>query len=86
MLRNWYYKDFKNYVKSQGFELLKEDYKFIQNVIYHMPENEQKRVLRNYCHIWNTEMALEEKIALKQNVARFKANSYLREKINNFKV
>lgn len=75
----WLNKEFKDYVNRKGLQVLRDDYRFIEKCIRNMPQNEQRLVMRRYCSIWNRVMAETQKVVLKQNYGRFKANCYLRE-------
>lgn len=74
--------DFYTRCQQEGMKLLKDDKRFLENGLRNMPANRRISILRRYREIWLAELG-EEKDASKQNVARFKANSYLRAIIGN---
>ena len=78
MGKHWFYGHFKDYVRAKGHHVLKDDYRFIEDSIKNMPENEQKQCMRNYLDEWNRGVAGTEKNRLKQNYGRFRANTWLR--------
>lgn len=68
---------FKPYCERAGIHLLKDDFTFIQNQLYKIPQNAHKDVLRQYCKIWLAELRIQENASYSQNLGRRKANEYL---------
>ncbi len=77
MIKQWYYRDFKQHVANKKYKLLRDDYRFIERCIYSMPETEQRSVMRRYLEEWNTMVAGQEKTPPNQNSGRLRANLFL---------
>ncbi len=83
MARHWFKDIFPNYAHSKGFELLHDDYKFIEESIKDMPENEQRLLVRRYLNEWLLGSKDCDEAPQKQNKGRFRANTFLREFVRN---
>lgn len=77
------YGQFKQHADKKGYQLLKEDYRFIENNIKHLPQNEQILVLKEYLKKWRQGMIEGGKTPQNQNLGRFRANEYLRSVCKN---
>ncbi|HAU1312527.1 TPA: hypothetical protein F8R99_14170 [Legionella pneumophila] len=77
------YGQFKEYADKKGYQLLKDDYRFIENHIKYLPQNEQILVLKRYLKKWEEGMDEAGKTPQNQNSGRFKANEYLRSICKN---
>lgn len=80
---HWLYKDFKPYCQRIGLKLLKDDMKFLEKILSHVPYNEHKRLLTQYSVIWCDAMAECKKPLSAMNLGRKAANIYLREYVND---
>jgi len=69
---------FRAHVLNIGYGLLREDYAFIEKHLQNTPQNEQRLILRRYLDEWVHGMGETEKTHQKQNLGRFRANSFLR--------
>ena len=78
-MKHWFYSTFKDYVAQKGYSVLRDDYKFIENIIQHMPEIEQREVMRNYLKEWHLGTQKDVTGLKTQNLGRLQANMYLRE-------
>lgn len=81
-MRAFYHREFKTFVKTKGYGLLRDDFNFIEKLLSNKPESIQREALRGYLTEWNAVVAGEIKNASKRSVARFKANTWLREWVN----
>jgi hypothetical protein len=79
MLKYWYYHTFKNYARRKGFQILWDDYKFIERMINNLPEIEQRSLMREYLMQWAAGLVGHNNAAQNQNLGRYRANVYLRE-------
>ncbi len=79
---HWLYKDFEPYCQRIGLKLLKDDMKFIEKILSHMPYNEHKRLLTQYTVIWRDSMAECKNSRSAMNLGRRTANNYLRDYVN----
>lgn len=78
---HWLHTTFKDYCKSQGMDVLKDDFKFIVKVLNQMPLELHKSIMRDYCKEWC--LGMEKGLApeIKQNLGRKKANLWLLSKV-----
>jgi len=72
-----------NYAKAKNINLLRDDRNFILDCLRTIPLNEHKSILRNYFGIWISTLRVVEDKVSKDNIARFKANSFLRDFMDN---
>ncbi|HAT4705786.1 TPA: hypothetical protein I9507_001782 [Legionella pneumophila] len=77
------YGQFKQYADKKGYQLLKEDYRFIENNIKHLHQDEQILILKEYLKRWRQGMMEGGKTPQNQNLGRFRANEYLRSVCKN---
>lgn len=78
----WLRSTFLDWTKKQGIELLRDDLRFIENILNKIPVELQKSIMSDYCKIWCQGMCLMDKSYQNQNLGRFKANEWLRKKVN----
>lgn len=78
-MRQWYYREFKPYIAKQKIKILKDDYKFIEDILSEYPEITQREALRGYVKEWNAIPNGLDKNALERDNGRFRANTWLRE-------
>jgi hypothetical protein len=77
-LRNRYY----TWAKKQGIELLRDDFVFIEKILTKLPESVHKSLMRDYADQWVLGMENKENSSPNQNMGRFKANTWLRRKLD----
>lgn len=70
---------FKAHCEEKGYELLKEDYTFIDQQLVNVPVGSFKAVLRHYLDEWSNAMAESKNASSAQGEGRRRANIWLRE-------
>ena len=73
MIRGWFYREFKQYVASKGYKLLRDDFKFLERVLSPYPEAKQRELARQYLKEWELGMGSPGN----QCSGRFRANQFL---------
>lgn len=73
--------EFKEHCVKLGIHLHRYDYKFIKESISKLPYDKKRCAVRGYCDEWIAGMSEVNKSFSKQNYGRFRANSFLRKKI-----
>jgi hypothetical protein len=74
---------FQFFAKTKGINLHKDDIAFIKCCLGYIPYNERRKTLQKYAEIWLKAMNETDKVIAKQNVGRRRANTWLREMIEN---
>lgn len=69
---------FTTHCKDNGIDLLKEDIQFIKNRLSSMTYDEQKKALKGYLKEWHECIEEVDKNHRASNLARYRANCYLR--------
>ncbi len=75
----WLISSFKPFCESNGVHLMREDLKFIEKMLYKIPEERRKRVMKDYYNEWMSGIGSCEIASQKQNLGRRRANNYLRD-------
>jgi hypothetical protein len=75
--------DFYTYCEENNISLLKEDIKFFKSCLNRISAENRSKVAHIYVEIWLKAMQETDKVIAKQNVARHKANTWLRELVEN---
>lgn len=68
---------FRPYCEALGIKLLPGDIRFIEKCLPIIHQDDRRNVLKCYCDIWASEI----KEAQNANLGRFKANTYLRNRV-----
>ena len=74
---------FQDFAKSKGIHLLKDDIVFIKKCLLLVPYNTRRSTLETYSSQWLSGIGCSDIVHLRQNKGRFKANTYLRELVEN---
>ena len=70
---------FNEYAEQLGIKLMREDIKFIRNLVLGMSRERRREVLTEYAEIWCKVRDETERSVAAQNSGRFAANVWLRE-------
>lgn len=70
---------FKAYCEQRGIELLREDMRFVRDILSRIPKSTHKSILRRYTCEWLGAFNKCDDILRKQNEGRREANTWLRE-------
>ncbi len=62
-----------------NIQMLRDDVYFIRNCLKFVRQPQQESIVKRYLSIWHNELGKEGKSYQKQNLGRFKANTWLRE-------
>lgn len=73
----WILDSFKTYCAKQGYDLVKDDLKFIEKSLNLLPSDKQKLVLFEYSKRWQQAMDGERDSNKRQSVGRRAANLFL---------
>lgn len=73
----WINTTFKEYCKKQGYDLMKDDLKFIEKTLRCLPTHTHRPLLMDYCQIWQKAMNDEPNAIRKQSQGRRAANLFL---------
>lgn len=68
---------FTEYCKANDIKLLRDDLKFIRDILQQWPPSQKMAILRRYSVVWLTAMHSEPNPILKQNSGRKAANLWL---------
>lgn len=74
---------FTQYCQANNIQLLRDDKKYLVTMLRNIPENPRKSLLKRFCDEWLLGFELEENVLLKQNMGRFRANSWLRQELTS---
>lgn len=69
---------FNEYAEQRGLKLMREDIKFIKNLILDMPREQRREVLIEYANIWAEVRDKTERSVAATNAGRYAANTWLR--------
>jgi len=70
---HWLHNEFRLYCDRKNIKILRDDMRFIERRLFEIPEDDRRRVMREYVRIWIDELEHHKN----QNAARKKANEYL---------
>lgn len=73
--------NFRQHCRSRGIEIHRDDLKFIKESLEQIPYNQKREAVQDYLNEWVAGMKQTDKSFQKQNFGRYRANSYLIEKI-----
>ena len=73
---------FTQFCQANNIQLLRDDKKYLVAILSGTNDNLRKSLLKRYCYEWLLGIELEENVLLKQNMGRFRANSWLRQELN----
>lgn len=74
---------FQFFAKTKGINLHKDDIAFIKRYIGFIPYQDRRKILEKYADEWLKGMAQTDIVYAKQNIGRFRANTWLRELVEN---
>ncbi len=72
---------FQDFAQQKGIHLLKDDIVFIKKCLVKIPYNAKRRALETYAEKWLSSMRNCDIVALRQNLGRRNANTWLREQV-----
>ena len=75
---NWLY-NFKAYCLTTGVNLLPDDRRFMEKMLYKIPEDRRRQIAKNYHDEWLKALENAPNATMAQNYARNRANNYLRD-------
>lgn len=75
---------FKDECERRNIKILKDDINFIKNILIKVPQKLHKSVINDYLNLWYDAMGKTNKSQYAQNMGRFAANSWLRNKYLNY--
>jgi hypothetical protein len=70
---HWLYSDFKMYCEQKKIKILRDDMRFIEKCLLKIPNNEHRRIMRDYVRIW----LKAKESGFSDNYGRKMANEYL---------
>ena len=79
---HWLRTTFRNYCLKYGVVLSDNDFVFIEKILRHLPENVHKSIMRGYLEEWLEWMPDDEKVSSARNLARLKANKWLKSRLD----
>ncbi len=74
---HWIHSTFKQYCEKNGYLLLHDDFKYIENALRCIPTHKQRPLMFEYCNVWNHAMLIEPDSNKRQSVGRRAANNFL---------
>jgi hypothetical protein len=74
---------FKLFAELKGINLHKDDISFIKRFLGFIAYQERRKILERYAEEWLKGMAQTDIVYAKQNIGRFRANTWLRELVEN---
>ncbi len=77
----WLRNTFRLWAEQQGIQILRDDIKFIEKILNKLPENLHKSLMRDYASEWLEGMDDREKSRQNQNLGRWRANNWLRNRL-----
>ncbi len=68
---------FKTYCEKQGYNIIRDDLKFIEKSLHLLPDEKRRPVLFEYCKRWQQAMDSERDVNKRQSAGRRAANLFL---------
>ena len=73
----WLKKSFVPYCKTQGYDIMQDDLKFIEKSLKTFREPERRPILYKYAETWRQAMSAEQNELKKQSAGRRAANLFM---------
>lgn len=73
--------NFRQHCRSRGIEVNRDDLKLIKSSLEKLPYSQKRQAVQDYLEHWEAGMKETDKSFRRQNLGRYRANSYLIKKV-----
>ncbi len=73
--------NFRQHCRSRGIEINRDDLKLIKSSLEKLPYHLKRQAVQDYLEEWEAGMSETDKSFRRQNLGRYRANSYLIRKV-----